>query len=660
MTPAVRLLATPLAALATLLAPAMAAADFGPIQLVSKSPVEQAATATAPAISADGRYLAFQGTIGGLRGVFRKDLETGAVETVAAGDAYDLPKGSAFDASAPSISADGRYVSFTTKAPLDQADDGSEGDSDVYVADMSDPSSPTYELASAVDGSSLGLAYSGAGGAVASGRVALSADGRQVAFYTTATSDLTSGSAEDISTPAGQVVVRNLDTRETILVSAERDPETGAMTDLPVQGGAIIQRPQLPQLAGAALSADGTTVAWLGGNVQKQVPLAPGEATAIAGENSTSPFPYGEPLWRRMADGPLAPTRRIVGGEGSPFTGLTTRNTEFNAAEGWLGIARIEGVPQLSADGQTVALIGNPTNATNVFVVDMRAGLSRAEAVRQLTAEVPFRPTEPERTINQEPYVQLNGHVYQVGISADGRRIAFATARQKFPLAPPNLVTSPPGSLGLVELYEVDLEDEALLRVTHGYGGAGEPSLSPSGSGRAGDGASSPSFGAGGRLIAFSSTASNLVEGDGNEAADAFLVEDLSEPPGEGGSSISPSPPSPAVKPRWRLVLGASSLADGSVRLVATVPGPGALLARAAVAEPARPRKVSSARARAGAGGPVALTLELPRRYRRLAATGEGLYATARVSFRGAGGKPLYGDLEVRFHAHPHHRGARR
>lgn len=655
-----------LGVIATLLVPSVAAADFGPIQLVSKSAAEQAASATATAISADGRYLAFQGTIGGLRGVFRKDLETGAVETVSAGDAYDAKAlGAGASASAPSISADGRYVSFTTKAPLDPTDDGEgSSDSDVYVADMSEPSSPTYELASAVDGSSEGLAYKDPGGSVASGRVALSADGREVAFYTTARSNLTSGpggSTEGTPTPAGQIVVRNLETMETTLVSTERDPETGTMTRLPVQGGAIVQLPQLPLLAGASLSADGTTVAWLGANVHRQVPLAPGEATAIAAESSASPFPYDEPLWRRVADGPDASTRRIVGGEGSPFTALTQRSTEFNAAEGWLGISGIEGVPQLSADGWAVALIGNPTNATNVFVVDMRDGLNRAEAVRQLTAEVPLQPTEPQKTINQEPYVPLNGHVYQVGISADGKLIAFTTARQKFPLAPPNLATPPPGSLGLVELYEANLEDEALLRVTHGYGGSGEPSLGPTGSGRAGDGAGSPSFGAGGKLIAFSSIASNLVEGDGNEAADAFLVEDVSEPPGEGGSSISAPPPPLGETPRWSLVLSASSLPDGSVRVVAAVPAPGALQARASATLPrGRRRDLATSTARAAGGGTVAMTLRLPRRLRRLARSREGLYATARVSFSGQGGKPLHGDLEVRFHAHPRRRGGRR
>ncbi len=333
--------ATSLAACVALLGPGPAIADFGPIQLVSKSAGEQAASALAPAISADGRYLAFQGTIGGLRGVFRVDLATGAVVPVAAGNAYEGGSPGA-DSSAPSISADGRCVSFTTKAPLDPTDDTQPGSSDVYVADMSTPASPAYELASALDNSQVGLTYGGAGGSVASGRVALSADGREVVFFTTASSDLTSGpggSTEGTPTPAGQVVLRNLETLETTLVSVARDSGTGAMTALPVPGGALVEKPQLPLLRGAALSADGTTVAWLGANLQEQAPLLAAEEAAISAESNASDFPYDEPLWRRVADGSQAPTRRIVGGDpSSPFAGLAERNTEFNAAEGWLGV----------------------------------------------------------------------------------------------------------------------------------------------------------------------------------------------------------------------------------------------------------------------------------------------------------------------------------
>ena len=419
-----------LLALGVVLVPAVpAVADFGPIQLVSKSATEQAEEAVAPALSADGRYLAFQGTIGGLEGVFRKDLQTGAVLPVAVGGAYE-EEGLAADASAPSISADGRYVSFTTEASLDPADDTQPQSSDVYVADM-DSSPPAYELASALDGSRQSLTYEGSGGSVASGRVALSADGRKVVFVTTAKSNL-GGTAGD--TPAGQVVLRDLDTRETTLVSVQRNPGTGEMEPgVPVPGGAVMEDPVLPLLTGAALSADGTTVAWLGAHLPAQVPLLSDEEQTISQLDSNGSFPYDEPLWRRVADGPEAPTRRIVGGgdplapgcppDGTladpacqgPFPGITNKSDILNSATGWLGPPKIDGIPQLSADGRTVALIGNPTEATNVFLVDMGEGLGRTQAVRQLTRQVSVNPADPSEGVNQEPYVPLNGHIYRPG-----------------------------------------------------------------------------------------------------------------------------------------------------------------------------------------------------------------------------------------------------
>lgn len=622
-------------------------AEPGPIQLVSKSGTEQADVGAAPALSADGRYLAFQGTIDGLSGVFREDLASGALVPVAAGTTF--PPGTGADASAPSISADGRYVSFTTAAQLDPGDDAQVGSRDVYVADMG--ASPNYELASALDGSAQSIG----GESIASPRVALAAGGRKVVFVN-----------------GGQVYLRDLDTDVTTLVSVARDPASGEMEPgVPVPGGAVLEKPSMPLVKGAALSADGTTVAWLATNLPAQVPLLSDEATAIAKDDATE-FPYDEPLWRRVADGPSAPTRRIVGGGDplapgcpengtladpacrGPFPGIFAKGPQ-NAAEGWLGSeGAIDGVPQLSADGREVALIGNPTEATNVFLVDMAPGLSRVQALRQLTRQVPVRPGEEGSVVNHEPFVPLNGHIWDLAISAGAGRILFATARQQFPLAPPNLVTQPPSQLGLVEVYLLDLETESLRRISHGDGGPGEASLGP-GAGGSGDGARSPSLDASGHLLAFASSAVNLVEGDGNDASDVFLVRETGGDSRAAAVSISTPPRGPRVKRGQRLALSAFSLPDGDVRLVAVVPTAGRLRARVAssLEVGAKPRRLATVRSRARRGGPVAMTLALPRSLEYRARSREGLYATAHVSFRGAQGKRLRGELQVRFHAHP-------
>jgi len=656
-TAAARTAALAVAALTVLVAvrSAPAAAEPGPIRLVSKSATEQAALAVTPALSGDGRYLAFRGTIGGLAGIFREELASGAIVPVVAGTA--VPAGPGADATAPSISADGRYVSFTTRAQLDPADDPEASSGDVYVADLAG-TPPTYQLASAADGAAASLG----GDSVASPRVALSADGREVAFVN-----------------GGQVYRRQLDAARTTLVSVARDPLSGEMeSGVPVPGGAVVELNGMPQATGAALSADGSTVAWLGAHLPAQVPLLSDERAKIEAEDA-SPIPYDEPLWRRVADGPAAPTRRVVGGgdplapgcpaDGTladpacrgPFPEITGKGESGNLAMGWIGTqGPIDPVPQLSADGRLVALLGNPTEATNVFLVDMAPSLTRDQALRQLTRQVAVRPSDEGAVVNREPFVPLNGHIWDLAVSADGQRLLFATARQRFPLAPPNLVTSPPAQLGLVEVYLLDLETESLHRVSHGEGGSSEASLGP-GAGANGDGASAPSLDASGDLLAFASTAANLVAGDGNDASDVFLVEDHQGGSREAPVSISAGPPAPRVKARRRLALSASSLPNGDVKLVAVVPAAGRLQARVAapLAVGARPRRLAAGRLRAAARGPLTMTLQLPPRLRRLARSREGLYATAHAAFRVRGGGRLRGQVQVRFHAQRAKKGAK-
>jgi Tol biopolymer transport system component len=608
-------------------------AEFGPIRLVSKSPIAQAREASLPALSADGAYVAFGGVMdGGRQGVFEANLQTGIVVPVSTGAAPERLTGAepAATATAPSISAEGRYVAFTTKAQLDPFLDPEAESEDVYVADMS-TSPPTYALASIAPGQTTAI-----GSAHAADRVALSADGRKVAFVA-----------------ANQVYVRDLATRETTLVSVERDPLTGAVEPgVPVAGGAVLPESVIAGQSGAAISADGSTVAWLATHVPAQVSMGAAEAQAISGfDKSTKP--WDEPLWRRIADGPEAPTRRIFGG--TPLLPVVTNYPERNKAYGWMG--REDGpvaIPRLSADGWTVAMVGTPTEAGNAFIASMRPG---TEWVRQLTRQVSLRPGEEGPVVNKEPNVPRNGHVYDLALSPNGGRVAFTTARQQFPLAPPNLVTPPPAQLGLVELFEADLENGSLRRVTHGASASSEPSLAPTGStlsAEAGDGAAAPSFGGDGTTLAFASDASNLVAGDGNDASDVFIVEDLAAP--RGSVNVVSTPPAGSrSKSGRRLVLSAFSMADGRVRLVVVPPKQGSLRAAAAAKVGAKEhrRQVADGRAKAKPNQPISIVLALPRRLRDLARTAEGLYGNAQVWFSAKGGVKLHASTPIRFHGHP-------
>ena len=108
-------------------------------------------TTFASAVCADGRYVAVQTRARNLfadddpdpagqyrvGGIFRFDLETQGLELVADGDFFDeetnvlLRQG----AREPSMSADGRFVAFSTAQQLAPAD--TNGSIDVYVRDMS-------------------------------------------------------------------------------------------------------------------------------------------------------------------------------------------------------------------------------------------------------------------------------------------------------------------------------------------------------------------------------------------------------------------------------------------------------------------------------------------------------------------------------------------
>lgn len=676
-----------------------ASASFGPIELQSVGPHDQFEDAGEPAIAADGRYLAFEGTLDGVKGIFRKDLQSGQLQLVAGGSIYTPQTGAPTDASAPSISADGQYVSFSTTTALVAA---AHAGSNVYVRDMDVESNGAacaseaesadrcaFELASALStpgGATEGLTYYSGAGAVASGRVSLSANGREVAFVIAGESNLTSeagGSTPGVHTPGLQVAVRYLETGETVLVSAERDSASGQMTGLPVEGGAVTVTSSGGP--GAALSADGSTVAWLGAEIPKQAPTLSDEATLITNDDSVPARHYDEPLWRRIADRAGAPTRRIVGGGDplapgcpaggtlampacqGPFPELASASYDDQESHlGWRVIDGYEDVPQLSADGRTVALIGDPDGTSNVFVANMSEGLDRVQALRQLTQEVPvFNTIDPG---TDALYLPGSGDIYNVAISPDGTRIAFTTQREQFLLEPPYFDEPPLSQLGVDELYQIDLGSDTLERITHGPTGGpsleGESPVSVTEKG-----ARSPTFTENGSTLAFADSASNLVFGDANDASDVFTVtEPQTAESGQPGATAIGSPPieaQPAAQ--WRLSVVAVTHPDGTATLDAVVPGAGRLTASASATVPVKvgvarrargakrssrgpvsgsrselqKRTVANSQMPAGSAGMLEVPLRVGAPYVGALESAAGIYALVRVTFAGSGGPVL-------------------
>ncbi len=713
------------AGLAGALGPSLARADvFGPISLASSSAIagyagnQQADYAHDATISADGRYVAFDGSFGGRTGAWRRDLQTGVVAPVAAENLGE-PVVSASDADLPSISANGRYVSFTTTARLDPADDVNPGP-DVYVRDMTKAPSEegAYTLASAVDGSSAGLSYEPTGkdssvefeeqhyGSVAAGRSALSADGRKVAFVTTMVSNLAGA-----GTPAMQVVVRDLDNESTQLVSVADDPLTGQpLQGQPVSGeeageryGAVYGgsglggKPpsfvdpvpyELAGTLGASISADGSTVAWMAVDVGRQARMLSGEFPRDA---------YTEPLWRRIVDGSSAPVRRVTGGSdptnpscaasgetvlpGTASLSDPCQGPFAATQEAGLGIWRGGNgnpIPRLSADGYAVAFLadapfvaqGNtiPELSSNLYLVNMHDGLTRVAALRSLT----------ELAGGDQQNIGENGPIEDVGISADGNHVAFTTKRTVFPLGSPAFISAPAAIAGMLELFDVDLSNDTLTRVSEGFaGGASEHPHEASTAGvdpytHLGDGALSPSLSNGGEAIAFSSTASNLAFGDGNtpqlgserfDGSDAFVVSRVIFSSIATPQSISGAPPGPTIATAWRVGVTARSRRDGTVLLYATVPGAGTLhaAAQSALRVPMRrhgrlsmtiaARSVASTKRVARQAGAALVTMALApaARYRALVAKRPGLSSTVTVTFTAADHATLRQKVSVTF-----------
>lgn len=582
-----------------------------------------------------------------LGGLFRRDLETGALEPVADGDLVTEETGALLVAGArnPSISADGRYVTFATAQRLVPQDTDSPRHVDVYVRDMSVPvcrplpgcGPNPYTLVSARDGGDVPMAYtppaqpqaSGDSGADVWPGAAISDDGRRVLFRTP--SDVPSDAG-----PGGQLLLRDLDARTTTLVTRRR-------TDGSPAGGAV---------GPATLSGDGRTAAWVGRNAGEQTRFQPGESSdprlafylwQRVGEATRRPVSMAD-----VDDPACAPTTEI------DFSDQITQRPCYGplaSPEEERGPLSAT-APALSADGDDVVVLtaSGPrpgptlTAAVDAYVADMRPGLSRKQGVRELTRDAVGDPA-------------ANGGIEAVALSPDARYVVFATKRTRFLLPGLTLVGPVRAQPIRRDLYLLDRQAGTIQRVLTNLGG-GDPD---------GDVDFSLAVSDGARRIAFVSAASNLFRGDANERADAFVLHDqpvpveteaAPEPPPvavpEAVGEVIPDPPVLSV----RVVKGKRT---GQMVLEARPPAAGALDVAVSARLPGKDGKRSAStpvtqltRARARAKKPervrITLTLTKPthlalvKRLKTLATT-----ATVTWTPQDAGRKPLTRRATVRF-----------
>jgi Tol biopolymer transport system component len=440
-----------------------------------------------PSISADGRYVAFtsmaenmtSGSVLGRNAVYVRDRATKATTLVSV-----APDGAPANANSdrPSISGDGRYVAFHSNA-TNLAAGATTGAFNVYVRDMTARTTRCVSLAA--DGSA------GVGDSLFP---AISANGRYVAFQSTS-SNIVEGDTNDEQ----DILLFDTTANTTTLVSVASDGGSSNTSS-----------------SGASVSGDGRYVAFVAGDgnfvlgdengandifvrdtvakTTAMVSVGPGGVAADNSSSSAALSADGRHIaFQSRAD-------NLVSGDGNGTFDVFERDLDTNtttrvsvANDG--GEAAMGGfIPSISADGRFVAFI---SDATNLVSGDTNG--VRDVFVRDTTANT------TERVSVAAGGLQAGGQSFNEAMSADGGSVAFVSEAS-------NLV---PGDVNGTR--DIFVRDRA-AGTTDIASVATRGSLAPS------NGESYfASVSGDGRYVAFYSLADNLVPGDTSGVEDVFV-----------------------------------------------------------------------------------------------------------------------------------------
>ncbi len=325
-------------------------------------------TTERPAISADGRVVAFEapagtndvvpGDTGGANDVFVRNLAAGT--TLAASDPAKTT-GSGF----PDISGDGRFVAFETAFAYDAANDGNAAN-DAYRRDMA---TGAFAVASARNGAD---AAGNAGGI----RPQISADGTRVAFASTSADLATDGNAA-----VKDVFVRDLPSRTTRLASVRADGTT--------QSGNESDR--------AAIAADGGPVAFVFDDAAAVTKLVDTDANAQPDAllKELTPSDAAGPVVTVTgpAEGSVQRDAQVtVAGTATDPSGVATVTVNGNAvAPGANGAFSATALLQTGPNAITVVATDGAGNATTRTIDVIRTIPKAATRILRFTATVAGR-----------------------------------------------------------------------------------------------------------------------------------------------------------------------------------------------------------------------------------------------------------------------------
>ena len=391
-------------------------------------------------VSADGRYVAFTsgasnlvaGDTNGYEDVFVHDRTTGTTARVSvAAGGVQANGGSGY----PSISADGRYVAFASEASNLVAGD-TNGALDVFVHDRTTGTTTRVSVATdGAQGDSLSMDPS------------ISADGRYVAFQSYAGNLAGGGTDGDWN-----VFVR------------DRTASTTALVNVAIGGAKANGYGENP-----SISADGRYVAF-----------ESNASNLVAGDANGAEDVF-------VRDRTTGMTTRVSVGTGGTEADLDSV------------------IPSISADGRYIAfesyatnlVAGDANGVEDVFVHDRTTGTTTRVSVTTGGTEA-------------------DSGGLSAAISADGRYVAF---------------------FGYYGVMVHDCTTGTTTVVSVASNGA-----------LANDWSDYPSISADGRYVAFDSRASNLVAGDTNEAGDVFVRDTLgvnTRPAAPTAVTIAPTAPGP-------------------------------------------------------------------------------------------------------------------
>jgi hypothetical protein len=394
-----------------------------------------------PGISADGRYVAFTSWATNLAGgspttlnIYVRDLAALTTRQVSVSTTGGQPNNYSDH---PFISANGQYVGFLSYASnlVNLADAGGQ---DIFVRNLSAGTTALVTVNSAGTAATNGVIYS----------PSITPDGRYVAFESGANNLVAhDDDGED------DVFVRDLTGQTTTLVSPH-DPNLPSLTP----NSNSYTQPAYTHAAAA--SADG-----------RYVTFTTSASNVVPNDNNNDLDVF----------------------VGDRLTGMVTLVSANQAGTG--SGNRFSQRPAISADGRYVAfdslasdLVTTPDNNANsdVFVRDVQTGTTTLVSV------------------NRTGTASSNGGGTSAVISPDGRYVAFQSRSTD--------LTNNPDLNGTFDVYLRDLQTGTTTLI----------SVNPSGA--AGNGSSAnPVFTPDGRYVVFQSTASDLVPNDTNGTTDVFM-----------------------------------------------------------------------------------------------------------------------------------------